>query len=93
MQYLGITASYDTAKPQTWMDEMVQCGFDRKDLYENYVWLYDEQARIHGRPFNIGGAYAKILHDYMEYVAEKIMLMEEPLTIPQWIEFNEYGNR
>jgi len=55
------SGTYDTAKPQPWMDAMSEQGFDRKDLYMNYVWLYDEKARIWGRPFNYMAEYARYL--------------------------------
>lgn len=61
MLELGITASYDTAKPQNWMDNMASMGWDRKDLYMNFVWLYDEQAKIFGRPFNYMAEYGRLI--------------------------------
>lgn len=58
MSRMGITDAYDTALPQQWMDAMSQQhGFDYRDLYFNYVWLYDDKARICGRPFNVRGQY------------------------------------
>ena len=62
MDALGITASYDTTKPQPWLDMMAQdYSFSYEDLRTNYVWLYDEGYKLSGRPFNYMAAYARLL--------------------------------
>lgn len=61
MKELGVTAQYDTAKPEPWMAAMAEQGFDRADLFQNFVWLYDEKARLWGRPFNYMAAYGRLL--------------------------------
>lgn len=57
MQELGITASYDTAVPEKWLHYMEAQGWDRQELYNSTVWLYDKQGGVFGRPFNFMAAW------------------------------------
>ena len=50
--------TFDYALPQTWLDHVAYCLKTVDDnIYHkvlgNFVWLYDEEANISGRPYPI----------------------------------------
>jgi hypothetical protein len=51
-------SSFDFALPQDWLDEVVQwCrfngyrGYSYRDILYGFVWMYDEKAKVFGRPY------------------------------------------
>jgi hypothetical protein len=44
--------TYDYALPQTWVD-MVHNDYNipYRVIIDNFVWLYDEKAKVFGKPF------------------------------------------
>jgi hypothetical protein len=53
IERLGIAdQTFDWAIPMQWADRMIdEVGITYQDIYSHFVWMYDEQASIFGRPF------------------------------------------
>lgn len=66
-----LDASYDTALPQDWLDEVVEyCKLNRytisyHEILYGTVWMYDKEASITGRPYP--------LTCYTHYMIEKVL--------------------
>lgn len=57
--------TFDYALPQPWVDKASEKakkhGFQGLDVVEGFVWLYDEKARMMGRPFPLTERARRIL--------------------------------
>jgi hypothetical protein len=55
--------SYDTAKPQPWLDDMSARGYDYETLRIGTVWFYDSKSGIFGQAYPITDEAADILDE------------------------------
>ena len=73
---LGVTDTFDTALPQGWVDELrafvrtLPTG-DTWDPFGQYVWLYDKESPIFGRPFPLTPDADSALQLYIESKGDK----------------------
>lgn len=52
VQAIGLTDTFDWAVPQGWANQHID--------FHHYVWLYDAEAKIFGRPYNVWEAFEKL---------------------------------
>lgn len=79
-------ATYDTALPQPWLDAVADLplikdlGYTYGEILASFVWSYDQQAGIFGRPCALSVTGNEILALVNAYQGSHYPLTENPVA-------------